>query len=577
MSLTLLRADMNAKRVGDVLRLMHEINFRALPTKGGCRHYVGALSCNLGSVPIELSISDWDFIEYPKISILERPEFLPKGMAHYVTDGSFCYLAKGSVVLDRYNPAGSILLCLNQATGLLNELIANPTRNQTDFQAEFQAYWTSPSHGSILHVGVGNISATAVSAQVYSFSPGERLKRVISTDPDSTAKMAEAWGEQSNEAERRQCWIFRSNSLPPANGLPSTVKQTLLWLKEWDTSLYKKCQSTLESDARLLDVSYAYFLIDCPVGWVGFSIAINSKILQKLNLSQGGKYRGRAFFQYLHTYGGSEKITRLRAQDLSHSFISSRNLTSSLGSALFGRKIALIGCGAIGGYLAQALTRLGAGQGKGRLELFDAQMLLPENLGRHALGFKYLFKNKAAALKDEADLQLPGITVEAHTFEMRSPNTLKDFDLIVNATGEEAVAEMLNEAQIIGAPHFPPILHSWIKGNGETVQALWTDSREFGCFRCLRHCAEENQMEERYPVLKGDTEKLYKACQHYTPYTVSAPISAAALAADLIVDWLKSDDPSPRFRTRSVETADVYKVKNQNIRPINGCPACAKK
>lgn len=160
---------------------------------------------------------------------------------------------------------------------------------------------------------------------------------------------------------------------------------------------------------------------------------------------------------------------------------------------------------------------------------------------------------------------------------MRSPNSLKDFDLVVNATGEEPVAEMLNEAQINAEHCFPPILHVWIKGNGETVQALWTDSQEFGCFRCLRFNAEESKMQERFRVLKGDTEKSYRACQHYTPYAVPAPISAVALATDLIVDWLRSDDPSPRFRTRSVETANVFKVKNQNIRPLDGCPACATK
>jgi len=569
---------MDAKRVGDVLRLMHDLKFRALPTKGGLRRFAGALSCKPGSVPIELSISDWDFIEYPKIRLLGQPEFLPKGMAHHVTDGSFCYLAKGAVVLDRYDPAGSILFCLNQAAGLLNDLIANPARNLSDIQSEFQAYWTASSKGTVLRIGIGNISDSAQSAHVFSVTPGERLKRIISTDADSTSKMAEAWGEQANEETTTHCWVFRSSVHPPvSSALPWTIKQTLHWLKEWEPSLYKSFQKAVETDSKLLDVGYAYFLIDSPIGWVGFGFTINSTIKKKLALSRGGKYRGHALFQFLHTYGGSEKISRLQMQDLSHRFIGSRNLTSSLGTALSRRKVALIGCGAIGGYLAQALIRLGAGHGAGRLALFDPQILMPENLGRHALGFKYLFKSKAEALKDEANLQLPGINVEAHALEMRSPNTLRGYDLIVNATGEDAVAEMLNEGQLNAGTCFPPILHVWIKGNGETVQALWTDNREYGCFRCLRFSTGQKRMQERFPTHKVEIEKAYKACQHYTPYAVSAPISAVALATDLIVDWLRTDDPSPRFRTRSVETADVYSVKNQNIKPLEGCPACAKK
>jgi len=569
---------MDAKRVGDVIRLMHDLKFRALPTKGGCRRFVGEITCKPGSVPIEVSIDDWDFIEYPKIRILGQPEFFPKRMAHHVTDGSFCYFAKGAVVLDRYDPAGSILLCLNQAAGLLNDLIANPTRNLNDIQSEFQAYWSASSKGTVLRIGIGNIANSALSAHVFSLAPGERLKRVISTNADSTHQMAEVWGERANEEPKHHCWVFRCGVQPPVtSALPWTIKQTLRWLKEWDLALYKRCQAVLETDPKFLDIGYAYFLIDCPAGWVGFGFAISSTVRKKLALSRGGKYRGRAFFQFLHTYGGGEHISRLQVQDLSHRFIGSRNLTSSLGAALSGRKVALIGCGAIGGYLGQALTRLGAGHGVGRLDLFDPERLMPENLGRHTLGFRYLFKSKAESLKEEANLQLPGINVEAHAREMRLPSALNNFDLIVNATGEEAVAEMLNEAQINAGTSFPPILHVWIKGNGETVQALWTDSREFGCFRCLRFNAEQNRMQERFPVLKGDVEKSYRACQHYTPYAVSAPISAVALATDLIVDWLRTGNPSPRFRTRSVETADVYKVKNQDIKPLDSCPACAGK
>lgn len=201
---------MDAKRVGDVLRLMHDLNFRALPIKGGYRRFVGDLTCNAGEVSIELSVSDWDFVDYPKIRILGQPDFLPKRMAHHVTDGSFCYMAKGEVILDRYNPAGSILRCLNQATGLLNDLIANPARNLSDFQAEFQAYWTAPSKGTVLHVGVGNMSASAQSAPVYSFVPGDRLRRVISTDADSTSKMAAVWGSKPTKKPRLTAGSFKA-------------------------------------------------------------------------------------------------------------------------------------------------------------------------------------------------------------------------------------------------------------------------------------------------------------------------------------------------------------------------------
>ena len=51
-------------------------------------------------------------------------------------------------------------------------------------------------------------------------------------------------------------------------------------------------------------------------------------------------------------------------------------------------------------------------------------------------------------------------------------------------------------------------------------------------------------------------------------------MSASALAIDMIADWLKGD-VSPRFRTRSIEGANVRKIKSQNMSRLEGCPGCS--
>lgn len=57
------------------------------------------------------------------------------------------------------------------------------------------------------------------------------------------------------------------------------------------------------------------------------------------------------------------------------------------------RKIALVGCGTIGGYLADLLVRAGGAMGSGELVLIDNQKLAPGNIGRHRLGINRLEKN----------------------------------------------------------------------------------------------------------------------------------------------------------------------------------------
>jgi hypothetical protein len=52
-------------------------------------------------------------------------------------------------------------------------------------------------------------------------------------------------------------------------------------------------------------------------------------------------------------------------------------------------------------------------------------------------------------------------------------------------------------------------------------------------------------------------------------------MQSAALATEIIVDWMKRGDPSPRFRTRTADNVDLHKVKNQNPDRLTNCPACA--
>ncbi|SDB28876.1 E2 family protein B [Pseudomonas sp. NFACC23-1] len=572
---------MDFEGLGDVLRYMHGLGFKARPTKNGVRRFLGILKSTAGPVPIELAIADWDFLVYPTIRITEKPSFLPIRMAHGVVGGDFCYLAEGSVVLDRYNPTGAIAFCLQQATSLIDQLISNPTQSQTDMQAEFQSYWAGSSLGTLLPIGLSELSSELDEAKAYKLSPKGPFGDIITTSKEALDRVALSWGASAQLLEAQSCWLLRTTAAPDmSSALPWTVKETLAWLKTWDRSLYAALQKRIEADTSILDLSRIYILIDSPAGWIGFGFSVNKRYLTKATTKGAAgsrKFAGKAYFQYLHRFGGSDKIFRLLTTNLSSDFVHTRNLSGSLKNGLSGLKIALLGCGSVGGYVAQALTRLGAGTDGGQLTLIDNQFLQPENIGRHALGFNALLKRKSNALKDELDLQFPYSNIESRPIAITPKLDYSSFDLIINATGEEPLSEMLNALRISNEGTFPPILHAWIKGNGECVQALWTDSLKHGCFRCLRRHEPGSEMAERFKVLKNEVEKGFRACQHFTPYAVSASLSAAALVADMLIDWKKNGSPSPRFRTRAVENADTFKIKNQDITPLSGCPACGTK
>jgi hypothetical protein len=75
-------------------------------------------------------------------------------------------------------------------------------------------------------------------------------------------------------------------------------------------------------------------------------------------------------------------------------------------------------------------------------------------------------------------------------------------------------------------------------------------------------------------VLKEQPQRKQLGCGGFTPYAVSAPMAAAALCLEVVVDWLQTNRPSPRFRTDVTANANAYAIKSQDVKRLPACPAC---
>jgi molybdopterin/thiamine biosynthesis adenylyltransferase len=379
--------------------------------------------------------------------------------------------------------------------------------------------------------------------------------------------LAATLGSVPPKVSRCKCWLFSTELRPvaPDGAMPATVKEVFSWLKKWDPALYNNVQRVLEREKEYLAAPFATFAIATPIGWLGFGFDLDH--MTRLGYRDAPK----RFKQYLHKKGGECPIFRVDISDIRADFIHSRNLVFR---DLKDKRVTLVGCGAIGGYFAQALVRLGVGTGDcGELILIDPDSIGAENLGRHYLGMGALFQSKAKALQQELCRQFPHVRISVQTESVRATSKFFTGDLIVDVTGEEAVSEMINENHLRQKIKVPPVLYVWIKGNGECVQSLLVDSKRHGCFRCLRVTDASRYREDRFPTISRAPERRHLGCRSFTPYAVSAPMHAASLAVDAVIDWMKGD-PSPRFRTRYAENTDAKIVKNQNIVPLKGCRAC---
>jgi molybdopterin/thiamine biosynthesis adenylyltransferase len=556
--------------LGDAFRYLRQRQFIRQASSAAKRVFEGPLRLDAGEVVSRLEITDWDFVDFPRLELLERPAFLPARLSHIDATGGLCYLAAGSLVLDRFDPAGSIAQCLQAAETLLNDLIASPVRSAEDMQDEFLAYWNGGGTQRDWAV-IGNVASGAHAAGIHTIQMDAKRSSkallMISSSPEEVTHVAEALGGDVHGAREHRCWIVTTDLYPVASpaGLPKTVRELFGYLKNWDPALSRRVQQVLAIQKEYLRFSHITFAIHSPAGWLGFSFSIAA--FKRLGFRQLPK----VCLQYLHGRGGSIEITRLAITQIGSQFIHSRNLTHA---SLMDRRITLVGCGAVGSYVAQALAKLGAGAGRGQLRLIDVGILEPGNLGRHWLGMDSLFIPKANGVANALRQQFPLSNFIDCAQDVRSVGSLFDADLVIDATGVESVSEMINANHVKQGNHRPPVLYTWVLGNGECVQGLWVDSDKYGCYRCLRQPAGSNYREERFPVLKQPPTTRDVGCHAVTPYSVGAPIEASALATDFVVDWLQGS-ASPRLRHRFRENADVRVHKSQDMTKVARCPACS--
>lgn len=142
---------------------------------------------------------------------------------------------------------------------------------------------------------------------------------------------------------------------------------------------------------------------------------------------------------------GGVGLAALEAADLS---LASRQLRAGVEAASLGSvRVAVVGCGAIGSFVADLLLRSGVR----RLLLLDHQRLRPGNVVRHLAGDRYVGRLKADAVL--ACLTSTGLPVEQVSARHALISTAREacdfareYDLVIDATGDQRAAALLQAA-----------------------------------------------------------------------------------------------------------------------------------
>jgi hypothetical protein len=372
----------------------------------------------------------------------------------------------------------------------------------------------------------------------------------ITDNVERTTKKLNSLGYQVTD-RTIPTYRVRTNAQPRPltnNWPPRTVRDILTWQSALDPRCRRKIHQRIHEGEKK-KANGALIIVESPLMTYGVAVFYNRQGRNqnpKPKLPDGKD----------STYG--LEVTPISVVRIDDRYLAQRNIPKS--KTLAGKNIAVVGCGTIGGYLSEMLVKAGAGTSGGRITLVDFEILLPQNIGRHRLGFSDLLSNKATAMA-------PGAEVRALPVDARQAQ-LGELDLLIDASGEEALGHWLCAKYLSRVS----MLSVWIEGPGTVVRALLRTNGSGACYRCLWHSTKKGELRsvvDPLPVVLAG-----HGCEGlYVPFPATVSVHAASLGAEITLDWVnKIYSPSLRTRlidrTHQLATPDCNPLRNQD------CPIC---
>jgi len=540
--------------------------------------FFGSLKAARGSASVYLNVTDLSFVEPPRMYLLERPPWLIGWHPHLLALGrnkpeDLCYSDHEKYQLLAHNPVGAIDRVFQDASETLTR-IAKPDSAKEDSRREIAQLWglDAPFTNAFIDIEPAAVELLCPATVVTSAKSDTLL---IS---DNAKLLASKLGIVGQFHAPNYAALYPEATHPlylTSAGPPSNVRQVKEWLEEVSLDTFQRWHGRLLSPETYRKDVRIHLFRTC--GQVIGYLMNEARGMRKIRSAR----QIRDFLRE-HVYGNSVQITRLAANRMDEDYLVRRNLKEG-SKDLRGAKILLVGCGAIGGYLAQSLVQLGAGivlgTNKGMLTLCDGDVLSAANIGRHLLGFHHLRSAKAIALQKHLAEFRPTAWVTAEHCPFHDlENRLQEFDLIIDAGGYETLSRHMSKL-VRQTKWFQPgraLLSVWIEGQGGVTRCLLQDSARAACFDCLYNYGPTTSPEQRNPAY-SDPRWIKMSDDGYatmTPYAVSAPQAATALAVDALLDW-RAGIASPRFRSRSAEGDGIKPSFGKDVERAKACPGCS--
>lgn len=535
--------------------------------------YIGEVTAGEEKVRLSIDLGQGFPKAFPIISVVDGKRFMP----HSSSQGKLCLFDEASVMIKPDSPEQLLLDSYDRAIEILE---MDPETQKEEVFREFFAYWGNQSQtGFTLYTNLA--AAETHEFQEYTVI-GDKVNRLVVSDnlEESKALLINHMGCASSEAEKYKipCYRIRlrSSSLPKMNE-GFTWKNIRSYILDNITGSQKRRFNKMLSEKcsvvnRLLLLTIpSYYGDQYACVWMHHNNQKRKSALKNISDCKTDAVTTiRIDPQYLLVRGGAEK-------------------------SIMQKSILLIGCGSVGGFLADNLCQCGIGT----LDLLDKDILTTDNIHRHVLGFDdaILGKYKADLLKSQLESRFPYVDIDSLSFVDRTAETLiKDpsrfmqYDLIVSATGNPALDLEINDVlyKIENAPPFVVCFNEPYGIGGHAIAVL----KGRGCLRCLYSDPISGELVPFQGSFTKEgqsfTKNISGCSSAFVEYSVLDSQQTAIMTSRLVIDvltgkitqtrlvsWIGSAE---RLRSERYQTSEYYnELELKGVTSVSHNISCSKR
>jgi hypothetical protein len=477
---------------------------------------------------------------------------------HIEEDGGICALPLAAT-LNPYDPLAVTQYVLNEALNVIKE--GRSGKNLDDFRQEFHSYWDR----AITEGGVPVISTLTEFASPRIITAWYGKQHVIIGGSDD--KLQEWMDRRFGKTKDKR--IFEPGVLLHLDVplLPDQYPRHIADVGSVVQSLDQRSR-TLLTRRLLADKSRTLLVLDSPT--------TNGRALAALRLSppsgknmyghkvdvrQKGFRPGRVpetleLSRYLNSAPAPQRLKVKRADS---NWIHGRDADPK-SQLLAQKKVAIIGIGSVGSFVAELL----AASGVGNLNLVDKETLTFANAGRHLLGVNSEGTYKSQGVAELLQKRFPhhsitGIVSDGQPFLREAAAQNRPYDLILSLTGDWELDCFLNDQYLSPLNAVSKhIVFGWTEPHAVAGQAVLLTGGD-GCLLC--HFEEDGLPKLKIAKWKQETMLSEPACGgSFQPYGPVEIMAINSMIASLVIDSLLGKASSNLHRVYVSDEARIHET-----------------